>query len=517
MAIGSRKIDFQFSKRLVLVNSASSVLARAINITVLFWVFQYLIRRIPAEEFAVYPVVAAIMVAAPLFFLVFSGGISRYVVAAHVKGDNKLVTGIVSTILPLLILASVFFFGVGLLFALNIDRVLRVPPSMVDEAQLMIILLVTSFAFRMIVLPFQAGFHVRQKFFELNLLSVGQELLKVTLLLVLLIGIGPSVVWVVVATVVSEIAIAAVAAFRGGCLLPTLRVRRGMFDRAHARELMSFGGWSTLGHLGTMMQTDAAVIILNLYATAVDVTAFWVGGMLYTQINRTMYLGMTPLQPVLTAMHSNDEERRLVMTTMRGGRYACWIALAIVVPLAIYANEFTLLYVGENYLSATWVIILLMVIQVLIQPTRFTGMVAIAKAKVRAWNLSIFLVMIVSVIGMIWTARAGHGAVGVAFILFGTISLGYALFFWPFYLKLLDVRLKEFLFQVVVPGLVPAMAGSLVWVLLKLLIEIDSWGKILLCSAAGGVAYLAVMLGGCLTAADRADLNNILRRLLPSR
>ena len=82
------------------INSASSVLAKIVNMTVLLWVYQYLLKRIPAEEFAVLPVVTAIMVFAPLFFSFFTGGISRYVVEAYAKGDFERVTRIVSSIFP---------------------------------------------------------------------------------------------------------------------------------------------------------------------------------------------------------------------------------------------------------------------------------------------------------------------------------------------------------------------------------------------------------------------------------
>lgn len=514
MALNSKSSEFRISKQLVLVNSLSSVLTRFLNATVLLWVFQYLIKRIPAEEFAVYPVVSAVMVVAPLFFLVFSGGISRYMVAAHVKGCNDEVTRIVSTILPLLALASMLFSGVGLIFAYHIDDILNIPVGMVDEARLMIILLVASYSTRMVFLPCEAGFHVRQRFVELNLLSVGQELLKVSVLLFLLFGFGPKVLWVVVATVVAELSMIAAMAFRSIHLLPSLRFRRHMFDRGRARELMSFGIWSTLGHLSAMMQTNAAVVILNLLATAIDVTSFYVGSTLYGQINRTIQLGMSPLQPVLTAMHSNNDQRKLASTAMRGGRYACWLSLAVAAPLAIYSHEVTLLYVGEEYLSASWVILLLMAIQVVARPTACMGMIAIAKAKVRGYYLASFLVMSVSVLGMIWSARAGHGAVGVTLVLCTTIFFGYVIYYWPFFLKLIKVSVGEFLRQVVLPGTLPALAGSVMWMLLKARVTIDSWGTLLMCSLAGGIVYLITLFGACLTESDKADLKRVLRRLM---
>jgi O-antigen/teichoic acid export membrane protein len=513
MTAANADTEFRISKRLVLVNSASSLVARVLNATVLLWVYQYLIRRISAEEFAVYPVVTAVMMAAPLFFLVFSGGISRFIVEAHVKGEPGQVTAIASSIIPCLALASSAFLAVGFLFAWNIEHILNVPEAMVGDARLMMVLLVSGFAFRMVLVPFEAGFHARQRFVELNALTIGQELLRLALLLVLLFGLGPRALWIVVATVTAEATFVVVMSARGAHLLPGLRFRPGLVDWQRARQLMSFGIWTSLGHLSALMQTHSAIVILNLFSTAVDVTSFHIATTLYHQINRTMQLAMSPLQPVMTAMHSTDDDRRLAGTAMRGGRYACWVVLAVAAPLAIYAPAFVDLYVGPSFAAAAWVIVLLMGLQTLARPTALMAMTAIAKAEVRAYYLANFAVMAVAITAMILVAARGGGAVGVALALVAVIALGYALYFWPFFLRLTGVRAGRFLREVVGPGMAPGLAGSAVWFGLGWAIGVDSWGVLLSCMAAGWVAYAAVLFGLCLTPADRADLGALTRRI----
>ena len=91
----------EISKRLVLINSISSVITRLINILFLVWIYEYLLERISTEEFAVYPVVAAIIVFAPLFSSLLTGGISRFVIEAYARGEMQRVTEIVSSIVPL--------------------------------------------------------------------------------------------------------------------------------------------------------------------------------------------------------------------------------------------------------------------------------------------------------------------------------------------------------------------------------------------------------------------------------
>ncbi|HEX9859070.1 MAG TPA: hypothetical protein VGA75_12000, partial [Paracoccaceae bacterium] len=177
------------SKRLVVINSASSVVARVINFAMLLWVYQYLLRRLPAEEFAVLPVVSSLMVFAPLFFSFFIGGISRYTIDAYAKGDFVEVRRIVSSLFPILLLVSALFLLGGLFFAANIEKVFNIAPQMVGDARIMMGLLITSFALEMTIIPFKTAYAVRQRYLELSLLEIMRDLLRAALLVIFLLTI----------------------------------------------------------------------------------------------------------------------------------------------------------------------------------------------------------------------------------------------------------------------------------------------------------------------------------------
>jgi hypothetical protein len=59
------------------------MVARLVNFLVPMWVYQYLLTRLPAEEFAVLLVVLSVMLFAPLFFSFFTGGINCYILDVH--------------------------------------------------------------------------------------------------------------------------------------------------------------------------------------------------------------------------------------------------------------------------------------------------------------------------------------------------------------------------------------------------------------------------------------------------
>jgi hypothetical protein len=109
---------FEISKRIVLINSASSVATQVLHFSVLVWLQQYLLRRISPEEYALYPVVMAVMVFSPLLTVFLTSGLGRFVVVAHAR-DERQVTQIVQ---PLSDPARAGFLvlGLGWWFAWNV-------------------------------------------------------------------------------------------------------------------------------------------------------------------------------------------------------------------------------------------------------------------------------------------------------------------------------------------------------------------------------------------------------------
>lgn len=501
------------SKALVALNSASTLAARVVNFVAMLWVYQYLLRHLTAEEFAVLPVVMALMVFAPLFFSFMTSGIARYAIDAYAKGDFEDVRKIVSSIFPVLAGVAALFVTFGMVFALNIEKVFNVAPAVVDEARLMMALLIVSFAVEMLILPFQTAFAIRQRYFEQNAWKAARDFLRAILIVSFLIAFGPNVLWVVVASFIVDMVLFAVLLTRSLQLVAELRVEWRLFDFARARTLMNFGVWTTVGRLGAIMFTNAATLLLNLFGTPVGVTSYHIGATFFRQIQSTINLATLPLQPAMTAMNALDDRRRLASTVMRGGRYGLWASMFVATPLAIYADTFIELYLGPDYAVAATIIVLFMVMFPILHPTVLLAQTAMAMARVRDFFLPAFLFPLVGLIVTIALIHwAGIGAVGVTAMLLVTVVVSQVGYFWWLLLRLVDAPFARFRRAVLVRGLTPALIGGLVMVALKLTVAPESWVSLIACSGVGCLAYLAALLGLATTPDERRDLGKLQSR-----
>src|SRR5206468_5399476 len=92
--------------RLYATNAASSVTTRLLQLTVLVWVNQHLLKRIEPEEYSLFPVMISLMYFADIFKNIITGGLGRYIVEADSRGDQSGVTRIVSSIFPVVLAAA---------------------------------------------------------------------------------------------------------------------------------------------------------------------------------------------------------------------------------------------------------------------------------------------------------------------------------------------------------------------------------------------------------------------------
>lgn len=504
----------EISKRLVLINSASSIAVRFLNVSVLVWVHQYLLNRITAEEYAIYPVVASIMIFAPLFTSFLTGGISRFVIEAYARGDERRATEIVSSIFPLLLVGGLMFLGVGGLLAWYFDRLMTIIPERIWDARLMLGMLVIGFVAQVVALPFTVGFHVRQRFVLWNLIEVAMEAVRITILFLLLFGVSTRVIWIVVASVSAQLAALVAKVIASSRMAPGLRFRPSLFRWETGRQLLSFGLWTTFGQLTVMIHRGADTLILNKLATPIDVNGFYVGSMLDNQINAMSATASAPVQPALTAMHSTGDRARLGNAFLRGGRYALWATLLIACPLMVFRHPLIDLYIGETYAVAATVILLLMSTYPFSYSNTMLPKIAIATAQVSLFFAAAFGVQLVNLgLTLYLVGPLKLGAKGSALSTFVTTLIGQPLIFWPMGLKMTRVGLGRYYRETLLPGLAPSVAGLAAWIALLAFTPSDSWFWLGVNFALGAVVYVLALLVFCLQPGERRDLTQAIQKV----
>lgn len=505
----SKASSVEISKKLVLMNSASSLAALVLNVTVLVWMNQFLLSKISDEEYSLLPVLYSIMMFMPLLTIVLTSALGRYIIEAYAVGNEYRVTQIVSTMSPILAGAGLLVAILGGVISYNIDRFLSISPEHLADARIMFALLMFSLALKLAFAPQSVGLSVRQRMVLQNLITTGGQFLRIGLMFVLLTTVSPRVLWVVIATVCAETLVQLTILILSRRAVPSLRFRRRAIHWPIAGQLLSFGGWSTISGVAMTIQSSADALILNKLAAPVDVNSFYVGSLPLQQINRASSVVLYPLNPALIAMHATGQVDRLRNVFLKGGRWALWFSLFVAVPFMVYGKEIILLYIGPEYQAAGVVMLLVLLIFPFGQGARMLYPLAEATARIR--RLSVYhlamstfnLALTLYLVGILKMGAIGSG-LGTAV----SIALFYPLF-WHLGLQIADVKLKVWLKKTLAPGLAPSVASIAVLLGLRAFVPLDSWLNVFACVSAGSLAYLLVLGLAGLQPEDQADLRKM--------
>jgi len=500
----------EISKKLALINMASTIFTRFLSLAVLFWLQQYLLGKITYDEYSLQPLLYAIMMFAPLITIILTGGIGRFITVAYAKGDDEEVTRICSTMFPILCAACVAFLALGWTFSWYIDKVLNIAPELVWDARVMMALLMFSVAIQLPLLPFSTGFFVRQKFVLRNIIIFGCTLLRHALLLFLLFFVSTRLMWVIVAAVSAELLQLLIMVPISMRLVPALRFRPMGIHWPIAREITGFGGWQFVMAIGNTVRSAVDPIILNVHSSSWDLSCYHLATLPFQTLWQLISMAKTNLNPSLTAMHAAADQARLQNAFIRGNRIILWIFLLPSLPLAVLARPIFELYVSpEEWLAAVLLQINFFAMLTMIPSAMFAS-VAEATGKLREFCLLVLAAHMVNLgLTILFVVYLQMGAIGSCVATGVASAIFYPLFIWPLSRRTLDITHGTWLREVMWPGVLPALATLPILLPAAFFLTLDSLVEVLAVLALGGIVYVVCLYAWAAQKRDREDIQRV--------
>ena len=459
------------SKKVAVINSASGLMTMLLQLSVMVWVHQHLLRRISPEEYSLLPLLTSLIVIFPVFAVLLTSGIARYVTEAAARDDEDSVVKIVSSVFPLLVGMAVLVCLAGLVMMVFLGNIVRISPERLNEARLMFGLLLVRFAVTLPTAPLSVGFFVRQRFCLSNVIDLLAECLRIGLLLALLTFCGSRALWVVVASSSVQVLAVIVRMVVSLRLLPILRLDRSKFCWRTAREIASFGGWISLAQIGGLIYSAADPILLSWFASPVDIATFSVGALPHRHLQPLVMTVSAPLSPAFVAMHARGHSESLNRAFCRLGRYVVWFIGMFAVALLLFRHEFFQLYLAEKWslYRDTGTVAALLLSPLILSYSVASGLdkAAIATGRIRTYVcISIGSQLLNLCLTLFFLGVCGFGAIGSAMATFVT-----GLVAFPFYLalalRLLGLPLHEYVSRVLVPGSKPILLTAAIGLVLR--------------------------------------------------
>ncbi len=485
-------------------NVLSTVATRMLQITVLVWVNQYLLKRIDPQEYSLFPLVTSLIFFIQFVATITTGGISRFLVVADSRDDHEELTRITTSMIPILLGTVVLLIIGGGIAVWRIEEIIVVAPQYRQEAQIMLSLILGYLCYNIISTPFSAGMYIRGRFTLLSVVQLTCEAVRTVLILILLLGVSTRVVWMVLGTLAAEVLNTTWRVAYTRKHLPAIHVAKGSFCSSTAKQLTQFGAWTSVTGIGDFVSKTAPILLLNRYGTAIDVSSFHLGRLPDFQIRRIISSAMIPFQPIITRIYATEGEDALLDVFYRGNRYCLWVALAMLAPLIIFSDRIVSLYVGNEYSQAATVMSLMLARYPFLFAIAMFYRVSHATAKVKAYYLCEIAIQLTTLVAMyVAVVFKSSGAVGVAVAMSLTEGLLNLVLVWKLSLVNVRGRWKPFLKLSVLPGCLPFAMAVASCLALRSISQLSNWPILALASIVAGVIYVATMMLFCLDELDR--------------
>ncbi len=438
----------------------------------------------------------------------------RFITEEYAKANDQKITQIVSTLYPVLLFVGSLILLVGIVASYMIEGFINIDPDRSLDGKIMLVLLTFQFSINLIATPFTLGFIVRQKYVLMSMIGIVTSLLRIAILFFLLFNISTRVLWVVVAAVGSDCIGIIALVIISKKLVPALIFNIKEIKWPLLKRITIFGGWNLLFQLSARIRMGADVLILNNFGSSLDVANFHLGSMPFRQIESFSATAKRPLMPQLTAMYSTKKYETLGSVYLRGGRYALWVSLALAIPIIIFSRELVILWVGERFMSAHIVMVLLLSNFPLIYGNEMFPPIAFASENLRPLAIRAFLVQLVNLALTIYlVGYKGMGAVGAALSTFLVMTLIYPYVTTSIGLKMVNVSFNEWVKKTLLPGWVPGISGLIVWLSMKIWLQPNTWIDLFKCWSVGTLVYSMILFKFCLQPQDIHDFNNLIKNI----
>ncbi len=465
------------SKKLLLANSASFLVASLLNIAVLIWVIGHLHKRIPSQDFQILALAITVQTFVHMLAGLLTTGLSRNITAAYAQGDIHKLRQISSSLFFACLIIGIVLAAATSSLAFFVDSLLQDPPSNLFEARLSLGLMMGLSSLFIITSPLRAGIEVKQKYVLANFIWLIGILIRIGLTIGLVLGIGPQVIWVVVAMLAANTTRVMLLTIFSLRSIPELWPHWRLCSWQEMKEQAIFGFWGSLGSISGSLRDQSGPALLSSLSpvnASSHTSNFFIGGMVDRQFRGILSQMMLPLMPVMTAMHTSEQANRLQSLFLRATRWVLWLSMAIATPLIVFREQVMSLYLSDSkpdaIQEAADVMGLLLLAWIFHFASELGPRLALAKGDVAVINRRSFMLQVTNVLLAIYAIVVLQwGALGAAVATLFTYAILYPPIMWPIMLKLVNTDFRSFLKKALLPGVLPFFVSSFLGYLYNLI------------------------------------------------
>ena len=496
------------------INFIAQILAFAINFSISFFLTPFIIENIGVEANGFVTLANTFVEYAQLFTVALNSMAGRFITIKihqeNYEDANKYFTSVVFANLFLSVLFTLVF-AVAIVF---LDRFLNISHSSVGDIKLLWAFIAANFILSLFTSTFSVSTFVTNRLDKSALINTRGVILRALILVVCFSFFRPYTFYVGIATILVGIHNFISYYFCKVRLTPQLKTKKESFNFGYIKELVASGIWNTVNKLSSILSSGLDLLVCNIFVGGVAMGVLNLSKTVSNIVLSLFAMLSSIFAPQLTIAYANNDmaemKKQLIFSVKLMGLFAS-IPIAI---LMVFGSTFYQLWVPSQDAE---------LLQLLTRLTCFNLIFALpleplyniftVRNKIKVSSIALICFSAASILTVF---------VGLFFIQDDTVKIIYIasvgafynvvrlLTFLPIYgAKCLDFKRTTF-YPVIVRNTLSVILLTAVCVGLKLLINVDSWLKLI--AVCIGVALIGLVIN-TLTLFNKEDLQQLVTTL----
>lgn len=451
----------------------------------------FIIRSLGNSEYGLYILIGSIIAYISVLDLGLNNAVIRFVAIYKAQNDKARERKFLSTIFIVYSIISFFVIFIGSILYFQLDYLFK--NSMSDEQlvklRYMFVLLIFDLAVALPGGTFMAVCNAYQKFIFPRLVMLLKYLIR-SLLIFILLGYfkGDAITMVWLDTILNIFVILLAFYYVFFRLKITFPIKFSL-DIPFVKDIFSYSIWTFLYSVTTQLLWNSSQTFLGMNVSTVAVAIFGVGIMLsgyYSGLSGVLNSLLLPRAAKLTVAASN--EKNYTDEMIKIGRINSFTMFLILGGFIIVGREFIRLWLGEHYINAWLIALLIMLSSSISLTTAFGNSILEAKKKNRFKALFYLITSTVALIVGYFVSKY-YGLKGMIYPI-SIINLVNSIVMLFYYNKIFGFTIYKFLRAVFFKQLLLLIIVVILFSALKILVPIGTWLILIMYSIGFGIIYL---------------------------
>ncbi|TXL66777.1 MATE family efflux transporter [Cerasibacillus terrae] len=498
-------------------NLGASFVSFFITALISFWMTPFIISNLGAEAYGFIPLTQNLISVLTILTIALSSVIARFFTVSITRGGILKAQGYFNTYLVASLFGSIIIMSIIITLTFFIENLINIPDSLVLDVKLAILFSGIMIVFSLFQSLFVSAPFSQNKVYLIKVINVLNAIVKGLLTFLLLIVFTPKIWYVNLGAMIAIIfsLLLSIAIFKK--LIPTLKIKFTQFSFEKLKELMSAGIWVSIGQVGVILFLGTELLVANLTlgpAKAGIYAAMIQFPLLLRNISNSISVVFAP---VIIKKYANNDLKGLLAYSNKSVKLN---GLLIVLPAAIlcsYAEPVLNLWLGKEFISYKWILILSAGYLVFtLSPLPLSHVfTAVNKLKIPGITTIIFglINLILAFILSGYTSLELYGIV-----IAGAIGLMLKnTFFNPYYCSVITKQSIFVYYRGMLEPIIGAAFIIIISIILQNLFEIQSWFNLISMLTIVSVCYLAFVFVLLLSKKERYLIINAIRNLLAKK